>query len=133
AAGGAGRRGWWFALAAVGEWERGAGVVGLGGGTRGGADRAAAGQAEPADVVVHGVGACPGGGTPGVPGDLGGGFGGARVAEASGADRDPGGGGVAGDDALVEDAAAGVEQVEGDRAAAVAGIGGPVDRRHRRS
>ncbi len=35
------------------------------------------------------------------------------------------------DGALVDDAAAGIEQVEGDGAAAVAGAGGPVDPRHR--
>ena len=42
-------------------------------------------------------------------------------------------GGITRDRALVDDAPAGIQQVEGDGAAAVAGTGGPGDPRHRRA
>jgi hypothetical protein len=50
---------------------------------------------------------------------------------APGADRDPGRGGSPRDRALIDDAAAGIQQVECHGAATVVGTSRPVDPRHR--
>src|SRR5439155_5269489 len=91
----------------------------------------AAWQAEKVDVLIQRTSASPQCFAPVCLGELEGALAGAGVAEAPGADRDPGGGGSLRDGALVDDAPVGIQQVECDSAAAIAGAGGPVDPRHR--
>src|SRR5262249_49764328 len=106
-------------------------VIDVGGQAYRCAQRPGTGQAEKADVLIHRPDAGPCRLAPDLPGELGRALAGAGVAVAPGPDRDPGRRGIAHDRALVHDAAAGIEQVERDGAAAVAGTGGPVDPRHR--
>ena len=95
-----------------------------------GAERAAARQAKEFHVLVHRLWAGARGGAQDVPAQLRSGFARARIAEAASADGDSRCRAGPGDVTLVDDVSAGVEKVEGDGSAAVAGVGWPVEANH---
>src|SRR5579859_2452012 len=95
------------------------------------AQRSAAGHAEQVEVLVHCLGGASQCSAPVVLGEPERAFEGARVAEASGTDGDSCGSGLPCHDSFIDDAPEGIQQVECDDAASVAGTGWPVDLGHR--
>src|SRR6266536_978496 len=96
-----------------------------------GTDRPAGGQADRLDVVVEGHASAELAADERLARDREGDLAGARIAEATGSQRDGAPAGDAVDVALVDDAAVGMEEVEGDRRAATLEVAGAVDRRGR--